>query len=124
GCGRCVERGGTLGPGNCRIVRCGRRDPSSAVANARRHGRFWADLLADNWSSLTECVRTGESAASLRPEILKRWQEESEGPAIFRAVMGTSPAQSYQPIAQSWDFSNARLPAHLPAARAPTIHAL
>src|SRR5262245_31394508 len=37
---------------------------------------FWADLLADNWSSLTECVRTGESAASLRPEIMKRWREE------------------------------------------------
>src|SRR5262249_48157402 len=37
---------------------------------------FWADLLADNWSSLTECVRTGETAASLRPEIMKRWRDE------------------------------------------------
>src|SRR5688572_436277 len=24
---------------------------------------FWADLLADNWASLTECVRTGKNAA-------------------------------------------------------------
>jgi SAM-dependent methyltransferase len=85
---------------------------------------FWADLLAENWSSLTECVRTGESAASLRPEILKRWQEESEGPAIFRAVMGTSPAQSYQPIAQSWDFSNARVVADLGGGGGAMIEAI
>jgi hypothetical protein len=44
---------------------------------------------------------------------MKRWQEESEGPEIFRAVMGTSPAESYQPIARSWDFSNARVVADL-----------
>src|SRR5262245_23112475 len=32
---------------------------------------------------------------------------------IFRAVRGTSPAESYQPIARSWDFSNARVVADL-----------
>jgi hypothetical protein len=48
---------------------------------------FWVDLLADYWSSLTECVRTGESAVSLRPDIMKRWREEPEGPAVFLAVM-------------------------------------
>jgi predicted transcriptional regulator len=85
---------------------------------------FWADLLADNWSSLTECVRTGESAASLRPEIMKRWREESEGPAIFRAVMGTSPAESYQPIARSWDFSNARVVADLGGGGGAMIEAI
>src|SRR5262249_58922014 len=85
---------------------------------------FWDDLLADNWSSLTECVRTGERAASLRPEIMKRWQEESEGPAIFRAVMGTSPAQSYQPIAQSWDFANARVVADLGGGGGAMIEAI
>ena len=56
---------------------------------------FWADWLADSWSSLTECVRTGESAAALRPEIMKRWQDDPEGSAVFRAVMGTSPAWIY-----------------------------
>jgi hypothetical protein len=74
---------------------------------------FWADWLADSWSSLTECVRTGKSAASLTPQSMKRWQEDPEGPAIFRAVMGTSPAESYQPIARVWDFSNARMVADL-----------
>src|SRR5262245_6768457 len=74
---------------------------------------FWADWLAENWASLTECVRTGKNAASLRPEITKRWQDDPEGPEIFRAVMGTAPAQSYEPIARSWDFSNARVVADL-----------
>jgi len=85
---------------------------------------FWADWLADNWASLTECVRTGKSAASLRPEIMKRWQDDPEGPEIFRAVMGTSPAQSYQPIARSWDFSNARVVADLGGGGGAMIEAI
>jgi SAM-dependent methyltransferase len=85
---------------------------------------FWADFLADNWSCLTECVRTGESAASLRPQIMKRWQEEPEGPAIFRAVMGTSPAESYLPIARAWDFSDARVVADLGGGGGAMIEAI
>jgi SAM-dependent methyltransferase len=74
---------------------------------------FWADLLADNWTSLAECVRTGKSAAALRPEIMTRWRQDPEGPAIFRAVMGTAPAEAYMPIARAWDFSKARVVADL-----------
>jgi ubiquinone/menaquinone biosynthesis C-methylase UbiE len=74
---------------------------------------FWADLLANNWSSLTECVRTGKNAATLRPEIMVKWQQDPEGPAIFRAVMGTSPAEAYMPIARAWNFSTARVVADL-----------
>src|SRR5579871_6276024 len=74
---------------------------------------FWADLLADNWSSLTECVRSGTNAAALRPEITARWRNDPEGPAIFRAVMGTSPAEGYLPIARAWDFSQAKVVADL-----------
>jgi SAM-dependent methyltransferase len=85
---------------------------------------FWADWLADSWSSLTECVRTGESAGSLRPEIMKRWQDDPEGPAVFRSVMGTSPARSYQPIARSWDFSNARVVADLGGGGGAMIEAI
>jgi hypothetical protein len=85
---------------------------------------FWADLLADNWSSLTECVRSGESAASLRPEIMKRWQEEPERAAIFRAVMGTSPAESYMPVARAWDFSDARVVADLGGGGGAMIEAI
>jgi SAM-dependent methyltransferase len=86
---------------------------------------FWADFMADNWSSLTECVCTGESAASLRPEITKRWREEPEGPAIFLAVMGgTSPAESYLPIARAWDFSDARVVADLGGGGGAMIEAI
>jgi len=85
---------------------------------------FWADLLADNWSCLTECVRTGESAASLRPEIMKRWREDPEGPAIFRAVMGTSPAESYLPIARAWDFSDGHVVADLGGGGGAMIEAI
>ena len=85
---------------------------------------FWADLLADNWSSLTECVRTGETAASLRPEIMKRWRDEPEGAAIFRAVMGTSAAESYVPIARAWDFSDARVVADLGGGGGAMIEAI
>jgi predicted transcriptional regulator len=85
---------------------------------------FWADWLADSWSSLTECVRTGKSAASLRPQIMRRWQEDPEGPAIFRAIMGTSPAESYQPIARVWDFSNARMIADLGGGGGAMIEAI
>ena len=56
---------------------------------------FWADLLADSWSLLTDCIRTGKPASQVRdPKIPSRWSQEPEADSIFRAVMGTAPAQS------------------------------
>jgi ubiquinone/menaquinone biosynthesis C-methylase UbiE len=68
---------------------------------------FWADLLADMWSQLTECVRTGENAHSVmaREGVASRWSKDPNANDIFRAVMGTSPAEAYMPIARAWDFS-------------------
>lgn len=67
---------------------------------------FWGDLLADNWAYLTECVRTGHSAKTVRPEgFPSRFLQDPNAGAIFRAVMGTAPAQDYMPIARAWDFS-------------------
>ncbi|MGH9686198.1 MAG: methyltransferase [Candidatus Acidiferrales bacterium] len=76
---------------------------------------FWSDLLADNWSYLTECVRTGKSAAKIMESarIGSRWQSDPDAGAIFRAVMGTAPAEDYMPIARSWDFSGRRVVADL-----------
>jgi hypothetical protein len=75
---------------------------------------FWADLLADSWSLLTECVRTGKPAQEIRdPNIPSRWSQVPEAGAIFRAVMGTAPAQDYAPIARAWDFSHANVVADL-----------
>jgi hypothetical protein len=68
---------------------------------------FWADLLADDWSHLTECVKTGEKAARLieRAGLPWRWSQDPDASAIFRAVMGTAPAEQYAAIANGWDFS-------------------
>ena len=75
---------------------------------------FWADLLADSWSLLTDCVRTGKPASQVRdPKIPSRWSQDPEANSIFRAVMGTAPAEDYAPIAESWDFSRAKVVADL-----------
>jgi len=75
---------------------------------------FWADLLADDWSLLTECIRTGKPASQVRdPNVPSRWSQEPEGYSIFRAVMGTAPAEDYAPIARGWDFSHAKVVADL-----------
>jgi ubiquinone/menaquinone biosynthesis C-methylase UbiE len=88
-----------------------RRDvPESAWASVI----FWADLLADDWSLLTDCVRSGKKAAEVRdPKVPSRWSQEPEGFAIFRAVMGTAPVEDYAPIARAWDFSRAKVVADL-----------
>jgi hypothetical protein len=68
---------------------------------------FWADLLADGWSFLTDCVRTGQRAFQVMESrgIESRWSKEPEADAIFRAVMGTAPAEDYLPIAHAWNFT-------------------
>lgn len=69
---------------------------------------FWADLLADSWSYLTECIRTGENAMRImeREGVATRWSKDPNSKAIFRAVMGTAPAEDYMRIARAWEFSN------------------
>jgi hypothetical protein len=75
---------------------------------------FWADLLADSWSLLTDCVRTGKPASEVRdPNVPSRWSQDPEADSIFRAVMGTAPAEDYAPIAHAWDFSRAKVVADL-----------
>jgi len=76
---------------------------------------FWADLLADSWSHLTECVRTGETAFQIMQQqgIPSRWATATNANEIFRAVMGTAPAADYMPIAQRWDFGNSHVVADL-----------
>ena len=75
---------------------------------------FWADLLADEWSLLTDCIRTGKPASEVRdPKIPSRWSQDAQAGSIFRAVMGTAPAEDYAPIAEAWDFSGAKVVADL-----------
>ncbi len=76
---------------------------------------FWADLLADAWSFLTDCVRTGQKAFQVMESlgIESRWSKEPEANAIFRAVMGTAPAEDYMPIARAWNFAGRKVVADL-----------
>jgi hypothetical protein len=76
---------------------------------------FWADLLADSWTHLTECIRSGDTAAQIMQQqgILSRWATAPDASDIFRAVMGTAPAQDYMPIAKQWDFSGRHVVADL-----------
>ena len=76
---------------------------------------FWADLLADSWSYLTECIRTGDNAMRLmeREGVASSWYKDPDAGAIFRAVMGTGPAEDELPIVQAWDFSTCRTVADL-----------
>ncbi|HZZ38704.1 MAG TPA: methyltransferase [Acidobacteriaceae bacterium] len=75
---------------------------------------FWADLLADEWSLLTDCIRTGKPASQVRdPKVPSRWAQDPGAGSIFRAVMGTAPAEDYAPIAKAWDFSHAKVVADL-----------
>ena len=68
---------------------------------------FWADLLADQWSCLTDCIKSGDTAAKVmeRKGAATLWSSDPDAPAIFRAVMGTAPADNYRSIARAWDFS-------------------
>ena len=75
---------------------------------------FWADLLADDWSLLTDCIRTGKPASQVRdPNVASRWSQVPGADSVFRAVMGTAPAEDYAPIARAWDFSRATVVADL-----------
>ena len=67
---------------------------------------FWADLLADFWSQLGECVRTGKNGAQVM---------DTGGPAVtlvsgagsrldLSRRHGHCPAEGYAPIAAAWPF--------------------
>jgi hypothetical protein len=101
-------------PGAFRLTELGRPLRRDVEGSAWPAVVFWADLLADSWSLLTECVRAGKPAMQVRdPKIPSRWSQDPDASAIFRAVMGTAPAEDYAPIAKAWDFSRARVVADL-----------
>lgn len=76
---------------------------------------FWADLLADSWSYLTDCIRTGQTSFQIMESagVESRWSKDPEAGGIFRAVMGTAPAENYMPIVQNFDFTNHKVVADL-----------
>ncbi|MGH9613450.1 MAG: methyltransferase family protein, partial [Bryobacteraceae bacterium] len=87
---------------------------------------FWADLLADSWSHLTECIRSGRTAAQIMESegIASRWSTAPDAHAIFRAVMGTGPTENYIPIARQWDFGGRGTVADLGGGEGALIEAI
>ncbi|MGA8531292.1 MAG: methyltransferase [Acidobacteriaceae bacterium] len=101
-------------PRHFRLTELGRPLRRAVAQSAWPAVVFWADLLADEWSLLTECIRTGKPASQVRdPKAMSRWAQDPEASSIFRAVMGTAPAEDYAPIARAWDFSGAKVVADL-----------
>jgi hypothetical protein len=91
-----------------------RRDaPDSAWASVV----FWADLLADSWTYLAECVRdggkTGATLAMEREGVKSRWSREPDAKAIFHAVFAEPNAASMAPFVAAHDFSDCRVIADL-----------
>ncbi len=76
---------------------------------------FWSDHIADGWSQLADCVRSGESSMKVmeRKGMTPLWMRDPESRAIFTAVMGTAPAEDYASIVRAWDFSKYRTAADL-----------
>jgi hypothetical protein len=103
------------GPGTFALTALGAPLRKAAPDSAWAAVVFWADLLADHWSYLTDCVRTGSSAAGImkRDGIVSRWSKDPDAPAIFRAVMGTGPAEDYMPLAHAWNFADRHVVADL-----------
>lgn len=95
-------------PGSFALTPLGEPLRRDAPHSVRPGVIFWADLLADDWSHLTECVKTGTKASHLmeRAGLPWRWSQDPDAGAIFRAVMGTVPAEQYAPITHTWDFSS------------------
>lgn len=78
---------------------------------------FWADLLADDWTYLADCVRAGDrsgaEAARARAGAPSRWSLEPEGEAIFSAVFAEPTPDDLAAYAAAWDFSRCRVVADL-----------
>jgi O-methyltransferase domain/Dimerisation domain len=101
-------------PEHFRLTTFGKPLRRDAPQSAWPHVIFWADLLADEWSWLTDCVRAGKPASQVRDSrIPSRWSQVADASSIFRAVMGTAPVEDYAPIAEAWDFSRAKVVADL-----------
>jgi hypothetical protein len=111
-------------PGSFALTDIGRPLRKDVADSAWAGVIFWADLLAENWACLTECVRTGKTASAVRPEIKTRWTQDPEASSVFRAVMGTSPVEDYIPIARAWDFSAAGTVADLGGGGGALIEAI
>ncbi len=78
---------------------------------------FWADLLADSWTYLADCVqagnRDGAAMARERDGTKSRWSVEPDAKAIFHHAFAESTAASMAPFVSAYDFSTCQVVADL-----------
>ncbi len=78
---------------------------------------FWADLLADSWTYLADCVqagnRDGAAVARERDGTKSRWSVEPDAKAIFHHAFAESTAASMAPFVSAYDFSTCQVVADL-----------
>jgi hypothetical protein len=89
---------------------------------------FWADLIADRWTYLADCVRAGGMAAAdaelARRGVKSRWSLEPDAPAIFHAVFAEPTARDMATLAAAYDFSRSRCVADLGGAGGALLAAI
>ena len=78
---------------------------------------FWADLLADSWTYLADCVqagsRQGATSARERDGMKSRWSVTPDAQAIFHQAFAESTVASMSPFVAAHDFSKDRVVADL-----------
>ncbi len=89
---------------------------------------FWADLLADSWTYLAECVRAGGNQSALavmeRDGVASRWSREPDAQAIFHAAFAEPTATDMAAVAGAYDFSGCRVVADLGGAGGGLLSAI
>lgn len=89
---------------------------------------FWADLLADSWNYLPDCVRTGDRSgadqAREREGVPSRWSRVSNATEIFHLVFAEPTAEDMEPLAESYDFSSCHVVADLGGAGGALLSAI
>ncbi|MCZ6817224.1 MAG: methyltransferase [Planctomycetota bacterium] len=78
---------------------------------------FWADLIADFWTYLPECVRAdgnpSASAVMEREGVKSRWSMEPEAVDMFHNVFAEPTADDMAAFAGAYDFSRCKVVADL-----------
>lgn len=76
---------------------------------------FWADLLADSWTYLADCVRSGENATAIMAQrgVTSRWSIEPDSVAIFHTVFSEAKVENLEPFVSAHDFSRYQVIADL-----------
>lgn len=89
---------------------------------------FWADLIADAWTYLPECVRaggkTGAEASMERDGVRSRWSMEPNAEAIFHAVFAEPTPSAMAPFVAAYDFSASDIVADLGGAGGSLMSAI